>query len=120
MAWHLSNTVARCSLESQRSLAGVPSSPIWSRSTSSVANFAQGAMKGQLLLSRWGLRGQRVEQFGRSEALLPGLNDHLSFRDHMHEFDPNQGILSCVKRFKPQHRPCHPLHCSMILLHDII
>src|SRR6266446_5707910 len=33
MAWHLSNTVARCSLESQRSLAGVPSSPIWSRST---------------------------------------------------------------------------------------
>src|SRR5262249_52477918 len=33
MAWHLSNTVARCSLESRRSLAGVPSSPIWSRST---------------------------------------------------------------------------------------
>src|SRR5262249_50979951 len=33
MAWHLSNTVARCSLESQRSSAGAPSSPIWSRST---------------------------------------------------------------------------------------
>jgi ATP-binding cassette, subfamily B, bacterial len=86
----------------------------------SVANFAQGAMKGQWLLSRWGLRGQRVEQFGRSAALFPGLNDHLSFLDHVHEFDPNQGVLGCLKRFKPQHRPCHPLHCSMILLHDII
>jgi putative transposase len=86
----------------------------------SVANFAQGAMKGQWLLSRWGLRGQRVEQFGRSAALFPGLNDHLSFLDHVHEFDPNQSILGCIKRFKPQHRPCHPLHCSMILLHDII
>jgi hypothetical protein len=38
----------------------------------------------------------------------------------VHEFDPNQGIVGCVKRFKPQHRPCHPLHCSMILLYDII
>src|SRR5262245_53292189 len=89
-------------------------------SSASVANFAQGAMKGQWLLSRWGLRGQRVEQFGRSEALFPGLNDHLSFLDHVHEFDPNQGILGCIKRLKPQHRPCHPLDTSMILLHNII
>ena len=70
----------------------------------SVANFAQGAMKGQWLLSRWGLRGQRVEQFGRSEALFPGLNDHLSFLDHVHKFDPNQGILGCV-RLRSRRRP---------------
>ena len=77
-------------------------------------------MKGQLPLSGWGLRGQRVEQFGRGEALFPGLHDHLSFLDHVHEFDPDQGILGCVKRFKPQHGPCHPLYTSMVLLHDIV
>ncbi len=59
----------------------------------SVANFAQEAMKGQLPLSGWGLSGQRVEQFGRSEALFPGFHDHLSFLDHVHEFDPNQDSL---------------------------
>jgi hypothetical protein len=36
------------------------------------------------------------------------------------EFDPDQGVLGCVKRFTPQHRPCHPLDCSMILLHDVV
>ena len=35
-------------------------------------------MKGQLPLSGWGLRGQRVEQFGRNEALFSSLYDHLS------------------------------------------
>ena len=54
-----------------------------------VANFAQKVMKGQLPLSVGRLSGQRVEQFGRSEALFPGLNDHLSFLDHVHEFDSN-------------------------------
>src|SRR5262245_43972727 len=86
----------------------------------SVANIAQGAMKGQLPLSGWGLGGQRVEQCGHSEALFPGLHDHLSFLDHVHEFDPDQGILGGVKRFKPQHRPCHALYCPMVLFHDIV
>src|SRR5215467_14167183 len=54
-----------------------------------VANFAQKVMKGQLPLSVRRLSGQRVEQFGRSEALFPDLNDHLSFLDHVHEFDSN-------------------------------
>src|SRR5213080_4649822 len=38
-----------------------------------VANFAQGAMKGQLPLSGWGLSSQGVEQFGRSAAFVSGL-----------------------------------------------
>jgi hypothetical protein len=37
---------------------------------SSVATFAQEAMKGQLSLSVRGLRGQSIEQFGRSEVLF--------------------------------------------------
>jgi hypothetical protein len=71
-------------------------------------------MKGQSPLSEWGLRGQRVEQFGRSEALFPGLHDHLSFLDQVHAFDPDQSILGGVKRLKPQHGPCHPLDTSMV------
>ena len=79
----------------------------------------KGAMQGQLPLSGWGLRGQRVEQCGRSEALFPDLHDHLSFLDHVHEFDPDQGILGGVERLKPEHRPCHALYCSMVLFHNI-
>jgi len=84
-----------------------------------VANFAQEVVKGQLPLSVEGLRGQGVEQFGRSEALCSGLHHHLSFLDHVHEFNPDQGVLGCVERFEPQHRPCHPLHPAMILFHNI-
>ena len=40
-------------------------------------------MKGQLPLSKQELSGQRVEQFGRSEALFPSLRDHLPFFDHV-------------------------------------
>ncbi len=54
-----------------------------------VANFAQKVMTGQLPLSVRRLRGERVELFGRSEALFPSLNHHLFFPDHVHEFDPN-------------------------------
>ena len=54
-----------------------------------VANFAQKVMMGQLPLSVRRLRGERVELFGRSEALFPSLNHHLFFPDHVHEFDPN-------------------------------
>ena len=85
-----------------------------------VANFAQEVMQGQLSLSVWGLSGQGVEQFGRSEALVSGLDHQLFFLDHVHEFDPNQRVLGCLERFEPQHGPCHPLDTSMILLHDIV
>src|SRR3989454_3733651 len=51
----------------------------WSSLVGSVANFAQGAMKGQWPLSVWGLRSEGVEQFGRSEVLFSDLHDHLSF-----------------------------------------
>ncbi len=66
------------------------------------------------------LGGQGVEQFGRSEALVSGLHPHLSFLDHVHEFDSNECVLGCLERFEPQHGPCHPLYTSMILLHDVI
>jgi hypothetical protein len=77
-------------------------------------------MKGQLPLSGWGLSGQRVEQFGRSEALFPGLHDDLPFFDHVHEFDPDQSVLGGLERFEPEHRPCDPFDCSMVLFYHII
>jgi hypothetical protein len=43
-----------------------------------VANFAQEVVKGQLPLSMEGLRGQGIEQFGRSEALVSLLDYQLS------------------------------------------
>ena len=67
-----------------------------------------------------GLGSQGVEQFGRSEALCSGLHHHLSFLEHVHEFDPNQGVLGCIERFEPQHGPCHPLYTSMVLLNGMI
>ena len=54
-------------------------------------------MKGQLRLSMGGLDGQGVEQFGRSEAFVSGLDHQLSFLDHVHEFDTDQGSLCSVK-----------------------
>ena len=100
-------------------------SPLGSKSGSAtesgfVANFAQEVMKGQLPLSVGGLGGQGVELFGRSEALVSGLDHQLSFLDHVHEFDPDERVLGCVKRFEPQHGPCHPLDGSMVLFHDIV
>jgi hypothetical protein len=32
----------------------------------------------------------------------------------------NQGELSRLKRLKPEHRTCHPLHSSMILLNNLM
>ena len=54
-----------------------------------VANCAQEVMKGQLPWSVEGLRGQGIELFSRSEAFFSGLHHHLSFLDHVHEFDPD-------------------------------
>ena len=70
-------------------------------SDSSVANFAQGAMKGQLPLAVWGLSSQGVEQFGRSEALFSDLHHYLSFLDHEHQFDAHESGLRRVKRLEP-------------------
>ena len=85
-----------------------------------VANFAQEVIKGQWPLSVEGLRSQGIELFGRSEALCSGLNYNLSFLDHVHEFDADQGVLGCLERFESQHRPGHPLHSSMILFNGMI
>ena len=85
-----------------------------------VANFAQEVMKGQLSWSVEGLGGQGIELFSRSAAFFSSPHYHLSFLDHVHEFDPDQGALSCIKRFEPQHRPCHALDCSMVLFHDVV
>ena len=92
----------------------------WPAISGSVANFAQEVLKGQLSLSVWGLRGAGAEQFGRSEALFSGLHHQLPFLEPVHEFDSDQGVLGGVERFEPQHRPCHPLYTSMILLHDVV
>jgi len=77
-------------------------------------------MKGQLPLSGWGLSSQGVEQFSRSKAFVSGLHHHLSFLDHVHEFDPDQHVLGCLERFEPEHRPCDPFNGSMILFYHII
>ena len=55
-----------------------------------VANFAYEVVKGQWSLSAGGLGGQGVEQFGRSEALVSGLDHQLFFLYHVHEFDTDE------------------------------
>src|SRR6266446_2908399 len=77
-------------------------------------------MKGQLPLSVWGLSGEGVELFGRSEAFAFSLNSPLFFLDHVHEFDTDQGSLCSVKGLEPQHRTRDPLHCTMVLFHAIV
>jgi len=53
-------------------------------------------VKGQLRLSMGGLGGQGVEQFGRSEAFVSGLDHQLSFLYHVHEFDTDERPLGSV------------------------
>jgi hypothetical protein len=67
-----------------------------------------------------GLRSQRVELLGRSETLVPGLDHHLFFLEHVHEFDPRERPLGSLKGLEPQHGTGDPLDCSMVLLHDIV
>ena len=77
-------------------------------------------MKGQLSLSVWGLGGQGVELFSRSEALVPGLDHHLSLLNHVHELHTNERTLGSVERLAPSHWPRHPLYTLMILLHNVV
>jgi hypothetical protein len=58
-------------------------------------------MKGPLPLSIEGLCNEGVEQFSRCEALFSSLHHHLSFLEHVHEFDPDQRVLGCIERFEP-------------------
>jgi hypothetical protein len=69
---------------------------------SSVANFMQEVLKGQLPLSVRGLCGQGGELFGQSEACGSYLDLHLAFLEHVHELDADKGRLRRVKRFKPE------------------
>jgi len=56
---------------------------------SSVANFAQEVLKGQLSLSMRGLCGQGIELCGRGEALLDSVFQ-LPFSQHVHQFDADE------------------------------
>jgi hypothetical protein len=38
----------------------------------------------------------------------------------VHELNSDESALGCIERFESQHGPCHPLYCSMVLLHDVI
>ena len=68
-----------------------------------VANFAQEVVKGQLPLCVEELSGQGVEQFGRSAALVSGLNLQLPFLDHVHEIYAGEGPLGSFERFESEH-----------------
>ena len=58
-------------------------------------------MKGQLSPLVEGLRGQSIELFGRSEAFVSGPDYQLFLLDHVHEFDPDEYVLSGRERFEP-------------------
>jgi len=62
-----------------------------------VANFVYEVVKRQLRLSVGGLGGQGVEHFGRSEALVSGLDHQLFFLYHVHEFDTDERPLCCLE-----------------------
>jgi hypothetical protein len=77
-------------------------------------------MKGQLSLLVGGLRGQSVELFGRSETFVSGPDYQLFLLDHVHEFDPNECVFSCLERFEPQHGTGDPLDSPMVLLNGLM
>ena len=81
--------------------------------------FFKAEDEGALPLSEGGLSGHSEKLCGRSEGVVSGLDHQLPFLEHVHQFDTNQSRLRRVKRFEPQHGPCYPLDCSIILLHDI-
>jgi hypothetical protein len=66
------------------------------------------------------LGGQGIALLSRREALASCLNHQLLFLEHMHELNPNRGVLGRLQRFEPQHGTRHPLDGSMVLLHQII
>jgi hypothetical protein len=88
--------------------------------TGFVANFAQEVVKGQLPCLWKGLGGQGVEQFGRSAALVALFDHHLPFLDHVHQLDPDQRVLSGLKRLEPEPGASDPLYASMVLFNYII
>jgi hypothetical protein len=71
-------------------------------------------------LSVGALDGQRIELFGRTEAFVSCLKDHLLLLDHVHEFHTRESPLSGIKCFEPQHGAGDPLDGSMVLLNDIV
>jgi hypothetical protein len=66
---------------------------------SSVANFRVKSY-GVSQPGLWeGLRGQRVELFGRGETTADSAV-HLAFPQHVHQFNTNQSLLRSLKGFK--------------------
>ena len=45
------------------------------------------------------IRYKRVELFDRSAALVPSLDHHLFFLDHVHAFDPGERALGSIKGY---------------------
>jgi hypothetical protein len=68
---------------------------------SSVTNFMQEVLKGQLPLSARELCGQRVEVFGRREALVALLDHQLPFLEHVHELDTDECGLTASSDLNP-------------------
>ena len=66
------------------------------------------------------LRGQSVEQFGRSEALVSLFDYQLPFLNHVHQLDPDQRVLGGLKRLEPEHGAGDPLHTSVVLFDHIV
>jgi hypothetical protein len=38
----------------------------------------------------------------------------------MPECNPSERTRRCIQGLAPQQRPCHPLHCSVVLCHDVV
>ena len=53
-------------------------------------------------------------------AFVSGLHPPWSLLDHRPAFNPSSRTLRGVNGLEPQHRPCHPLHCSGVLFHDVV
>ena len=39
---------------------------------------------------------------------------------HVHQFDPDQRVLSRRKRLEAEHGAGDPLHASVVLFHDVV
>jgi hypothetical protein len=70
-------------------------------------------------LASWGLCSHEVELFGQHVALCdPAFQ--WAFPQHVHEFNPSQGLLGGVERREPQHGANDACHGAMILCHEVL
>jgi hypothetical protein len=48
------------------------------------------------------------------------LESQLPFLEHVHDLDPDQGVLGCGKRLEAEHGVGDPLDCAMVLLYEVV